>query len=43
MNTPDFIEPVIGVPLAIVLYLAWWLVERHARQATNHEIRRHDA
>lgn len=26
----DFIEPTIGVPLAVVLYVAWWLVERHA-------------
>lgn len=26
---PDFIEPVIAIPLAVVLYTAWWLVERH--------------
>ncbi|MCK8465859.1 hypothetical protein M0722_01510 [Microbacterium sp. KSW4-16] len=29
---PDFIEPVIAIPLAVVLYLAWWLVERHAHK-----------
>lgn len=26
---PDFIDPVIAIPLAVVLYFAWWLVERH--------------
>lgn len=25
----DFIDPVIGIPLALVLILAWWLIERH--------------
>lgn len=29
MNTPDFIEPSIGLPLAALLTLAWWLLERH--------------
>lgn len=29
---PDFIDPAIGFPLAVVLYVAWWLVERHARE-----------
>lgn len=27
----DFIDPAIAIPLAAVLILAWWLVERHAR------------
>lgn len=26
---PDHIEPLIGVPLAVVLYLGWWLLERY--------------
>lgn len=26
---PDYIDPAVGVPLAVVLCLAWWLVERH--------------
>ncbi len=29
MNTPDFIEPAIGIPLAALLALACWLIERH--------------
>jgi len=29
---PDFIEPAIGIPLALLLILAWWLVERHAHK-----------
>ena len=28
----DFIEPAIGIPLAVLLLLAWWLVERHAHK-----------
>lgn len=28
----DSIDPAIGLPLAAVLYLAWWLVERHAHK-----------
>ena len=28
----DFIEPVIGIPLVLLLILAWWLVERHAHK-----------
>lgn len=37
----DFIEPVIGLPLAAILCAAWWLVERRAAQRTpKHEIRR---
>ncbi|WP_258131181.1 MULTISPECIES: hypothetical protein [unclassified Microbacterium] len=29
MNNPDFIDPLIGVPLAALLTLTWWLIERH--------------
>lgn len=25
----DFIEPAIGIPLALLLTLAWWLVGHH--------------
>lgn len=39
---PDFIEPAIGIPLAAVLYLAWWLIERRHR-TPNHEVGGHDA
>lgn len=24
---PDFIDPVVGVPVAVVLCLVWWVVE----------------
>lgn len=25
----DFIEPTTALPIAAVLYLAWWLIEHH--------------
>lgn len=28
----DNIEPTIGLPLAALLTLAWWLIERHAHK-----------
>lgn len=28
----NFIDPAVGIPLAVVLYLAWRLVERHAHK-----------
>ena len=32
----DYIDPLVGIPLAVVLYLVWWLVERHhARTRTD--------
>lgn len=37
---PDFIEPLIGIPLAATLWAAWWFVERGVRRTANHEIRR---
>ncbi|MEZ7755327.1 hypothetical protein O5Y58_07420 [Microbacterium paraoxydans] len=35
MNTPDYIDPAVGLPLAAILYLAWWLVERHHAHKTG--------
>lgn len=28
----DYIDPAVGIPLAVVLWLAWWLVERRAHK-----------
>lgn len=28
----DNIDPAIAIPLAVILYLAWWLVERRAHK-----------
>lgn len=28
----DHIDPAVGIPLALVLTLAWWLTERHAHK-----------
>ncbi|MCK2028106.1 hypothetical protein KZC56_17550 [Microbacterium sp. SSW1-47] len=35
MNTPDYIDPAVGIPLAAILYLAWWLTERHHAHKTG--------
>lgn len=29
----DYIDPAVGIPLAAILYLAWWAVERHHARA----------
>lgn len=28
----DFIEPMIGLPLAVILCAVWWLVERRGAE-----------
>lgn len=32
---PDYIDPAVGIPLAVALWLTWWLVEHHAATTTK--------